>query len=726
MSDQDHSLEAIFEAGGEMGKRMRELHWEDTPVGGMESWPQSLRSALSICLNTPFPICIYWGPEYVLLYNEAWSAIPGDKHPWALGKTARKVWPEIWDFLEEVFKRAIVRGEATWKEDALLPMFRRGYVEECYFNYTLSPIRGEEGAVVGIFNAVIETTYRVVAERRSRLLRTLVEGLAAVRSAEEACSLGAELLGAGREDVPFCLLYLLDPDGRRAHLAGIAGVATGTPAARPVIGLVGDGEEGAPWPLRRVLETREAIVVGNLEAKFGGPGMVPGGAWSEPVSSAVVLPVMVSHHAEMPIGFLVLGINPRRKFDETYCLFAESAADGVGTAIANAQAYGEERQKTEARYARSLIEASLDPFVTISASGKITDLNEATVWLTGVSRTELIGSDFADYFTEPERARAVYREVFSRGSVTDYLLAIRHREGHISDVIYNASLYHDEKGRVAGVFASARDVTARRKAEGEARALNVELERRVEERTQALKAANKELEAFSYSVSHDLRAPLRIVDGFSRMVLEDCAEKLDVEGRENLNTVRAASQRMGQLIDDMLRLSRITRGEMHCGPVNLSALAEEVAQGLGKGEPERNVEWSIEPGLVAEGDVHLVRIALENLLCNAWKFTGKRPDARIEFGRTRHGGPEGGEGGEKGMAYVVRDNGVGFDMTYAGKLFGAFQRLHSAAEFPGTGVGLATVQRIVHRHGGRVWAEGEAGRGAAVYFTLPGTGGIYS
>jgi light-regulated signal transduction histidine kinase (bacteriophytochrome) len=225
-----------------------------------------------------------------------------------------------------------------------------------------------------------------------------------------------------------------------------------------------------------------------------------------------------------------------------------------------------------------------------------------------------------------------------------------------------------------------------------------------------LEIANKELESFSYSVSHDLRAPLRAIDGFSRILLEDYQDKLDDDGKDSLARIRAASQRMGQLIDDLLQLSRITRAEMHRVPVDLSALARAVCDELKITEPARRVEFVIKPDLVTKADAGLMRAALENLLGNAWKFTGHRTDVKVEFGSRL-------EGGER--VFYVRDNGVGFDMKYDSKLFGAFQRLHTSAEFPGTGIGLATVQRIIHRHGGRVWAEGETNRGATFYFSLP-------
>jgi len=226
---------------------------------------------------------------------------------------------------------------------------------------------------------------------------------------------------------------------------------------------------------------------------------------------------------------------------------------------------------------------------------------------------------------------------------------------------------------------------------------------------QQLETANKELEAFSYSVSHDLRAPLRSIDGFSLALLEDYGDKLDNEGRDYLERVRGATQHMAQLIDDMLNLSRVTRSEMRHEIAHLSAMAREIGEGLRKTQPEREVEFIIAENVTATGDERLLRVVMQNLLGNAWKYTGKHARARIEFGVKDEGGKP---------VFYVRDDGAGFNIAYADKLFGVFQRLHRRGKFPGTGVGLATVQRIIHRHGGRVWAEGEVEKGATFYFTL--------
>ena len=224
-----------------------------------------------------------------------------------------------------------------------------------------------------------------------------------------------------------------------------------------------------------------------------------------------------------------------------------------------------------------------------------------------------------------------------------------------------------------------------------------------------LEHKNRELESFSYAVSHDLRAPLRRIDSFSRAILESQGERLDEAGVRYLERVREASQHMSQLIDDVLYLSRVTRADLRDHEVDLSALATLILSRLQESEPSRAVEVKVRPGVVVVGDGQLLRIALENLLENAWKFTAREPQPRIEFGVTNASGEP---------AYFVRDNGAGFDMTYVDRLFGPFQRLHPQGEFPGSGIGLATVQRIIHRHGGRVWAEGLVGQGATFQFTL--------
>ena len=490
----------------------------------------------------------------------------------------------------------------------------------------------------------------------------------------------------------------------------------------------------------------------------------------------------------------------------------------------------EEALRRASAYNRRLLEASLDPLVTIGTDGKITDVNEATEAATGYPRAELIGKDFADYFTEPEEAREGYRRVFREGLVRDYPLEIRHRDGRVTPVVYNASVYRDEAGQVVGVFAAARDITAQKRAEAELRQmshlidlahdaifirgrdgtirswnrgaeqmygwsgeealghishdllgtrfpvsladledrlardgswegvlihsrrdgaqivvasrqvldreergeptdvlemnsditerkraddelrrLKGELEERVVMRTAQLEAANKELESFAYSVSHDLRAPLRAIDGFCQILVTEHAPGLDGEPRRYLQRVSENTRKMGRLIDDLLHFSRLGRQAMTRQPVAMADLVRQCLEEL-QGEREgREVEVILGELPPCRADAALLKQVWLNLLANALKFTRSRAEARIEAGSFARDGE---------TVYFVRDNGVGFDMAYADKLFGVFQRLHRQEDYEGTGVGLALVQRIIHRHGGRVWAEARPDRGAAFFFTL--------
>lgn len=371
-------------------------------------------------------------------------------------------------------------------------------------------------------------------------------------------------------------------------------------------------------------------------------------------------------------------------------------------------------RKSEQRF-RSLIERSRDLVAILDRDGTYRYVNPAHQQAYGLTPAEMVGRKaFDDLHPDDVRTIGPMLEEAIRAGVSAATVEYRihHKDGSWHTVEGIAlNLFDDPE--IAGLLITGRDVTERKRAEEEIQRLNAELERRVHERTAQLEAANQELEAFSYSVSHDLRAPLRRIEGFTRLLLEDCSATLNDADRAYLDRIHAGTRQMRELIQDLLSLSRVTRMTMTPNAVNLSELARSIVADLQKSQPHRHVEFVITPGLVAQGDARLLRVALENLLGNAWKYTSKHPTARIEFGTVERDGH---------IVYVVRDDGAGFDMAHAEQLFTAFRRLHPEAEFEGTGIGLATVQRIVRRHGGCIWAESAPERGAAFYFTLSSNG----
>ena len=992
-ADEASSLAAhLFAGRGEMAALIRTTDWSHTPLGPIESWPQSLRTAVSICLGSRHPIALWWGPERWMFYNDGYRPMLGErKHPQFLGRPGQECWAEIWDIIGPMMDQVIATGEATWSEDFFLLMRRSGYLEETYYTFSYGPIRDESGRPNGIFNACTESTGRVLADRRMKTLRQLTVEARTIRDAARRC---AEILGQNPRDIPFALIYLMGDQGQDLELAAQAGLEPGTAASPLAMALVDSDAVG--WPLARVAEHGRAEVILDLPRRFD---CLPTAPWDEPAMQAMVLPI-AHQSAQRPAGVLVLGISPRRAFDDDYRGFFDLVADHVANAVSNARAHEEERARAEklaeldraktaffsnvshefrtpltlilgpledalADPMRSLRGASLEavhrsalrllrlvnslldfsrveagrlqsrfeptdlPVLTgglagsfqsliesaglrlrvacpplaepvyvdrsqwekivlnlVSNAFKFTFAGEIAVGLravdgvvelsvedtgTGIPPAEL--SKVFDRFHRVEGAHgrtfegtgiglALVQELVRQhggtirvdsvvGKGSTFVVAIPMGRDHLpaDRVVSGSGLAAGPSGAApfllearqwdlgpgvagdpaavvpkapAGPISGARVLVADDNADmreylvrllesrwtveavsdgraaldsallrppdlvisdvmmprldgvgllrelranaktstipfvllsaraGEeamvsgfetgaddylvkpfsARELvsrvgtHLEMARLRRRATEAatelaetravlledLDRKNQELDSFSYSVSHDLRAPLRSIDGFSQALLEDHGDQLGATGQDHLRRVRSSAQRMGQLIDDLLELSRVERTDLHRESVSLSRLGRRVADRLARSDPDRTVAFVVADGLLALADVRLIEIMLENLLGNAWKFTARTAAPHVELGSRAE---------DDHTTFYVKDNGAGFNQEYAGRLFAPFQRLHSDEDFSGTGIGLATVSRIVKRHGGRVWAEGTIGAGAAIYFTLP-------
>jgi PAS domain S-box-containing protein len=467
-----------------------------------------------------------------------------------------------------------------------------------------------------------------------------------------------------------------------------------------VVGTVHSGAEA----IRRSVELRPDLILMDIRLPGGVDGVEAAGAIRRRLDVPIIYLTAFSDADTLaratstePFGYVL------KPFNETELRCA------IELALYKHEA--ERRLREREQFLATTLRSIGEAVVITDARAHTTFLNQAAQALTDCTAADAIGRVVTDVFqlVREDTGEPIGNPLRDGVTLSSDQAVLVRRDGTRVAVDHSASPIVGDDGTVLGGVIVLRDVSEPRQARREIVRLNAELERRVAERTALLATANQELESFSYSVAHDLRAPLRSIDGFSQAVLEDYGARLDETGRAHLHRVRAGAQRMARLIDDLLGLARLARTELRWTTVDLASLARRIEAELRAAHPTGAVQLDVQDGLRAECDGDLMRIVLQNLLGNAWKFTARSAAPRVAFFATERQGEQ---------VFAVRDNGAGFDMTYADKLFGAFQRLHTADEFEGTGIGLATVQRIIHLHGGRVWAEGAIDRGATFYFTL--------
>jgi signal transduction histidine kinase len=980
-----------FQRTGEMGRRIAEFDWERTSLGRLEDWPRSLQSTIAILLGSRYPMCLAWGKDLLLFYNDAYISLLGAKHPEALGRSLRETLSELWDSIGSMVSAVMSTGTAIWVPGYGVPMRRHGYLEESYFSASNSAVDDDAGEIGGMLCVCSEITEQVVGARRTQLLREVAQG--ETHGPTETCEQLGRIVAEHSLDIPFIAFYLRSTEGEALELRGSAHLPAGPVFPRRVA----LDDACTVIPFARCM-AGEVVTLDDLDRHVAHRG----GLFSEPVTRALVIPI-ASVDPAAPLGVVVAAVSPARALDDAYRTFYELLVARVSTLIRNAMAFEAERKRAEAlaeidrvktaffsnvshefrtpltlilgpieaaladperslrgrhlevvhrsalrllRLVNSLLDFSRVEAGRMDARFEPTDLAALTAGLAGSFRSlvesaglklvvdcppidapmyvdrsqwekivlNLVSNAFKFTFegqiTVALRARARAVElsvidtgtgipeadlprVFERfhrvadarsrsfegtgiglalveelvkqhggtvrvdsvvGKGTTFVVAIPQGSEHLapdkliaprstttSTDVSNAYVVEaahwvassaandavapgdaaspqpgasskapgariliaddnaDMRQYLTRLLSSSWTVEA--VADGEAalaavrrappdlllsdvmmprmdgiallRALRADPRTRTlpvillsaragEEavsggletgaddyllkpfsarelmsrvgahlemarvRQAAVDAAtdlaearaahvvelvrkNKELEEFSHAISHELRAPLRSIEGFSKILLEDYRESLGPNGQTHLQRVRTASRRMGELIDDLLKLSRIERAELRCASLDLSGIGLRVGEALRRAHPDRAVQLVVEQGLLVDADNGLMTILLENLLDNAWKFTAHTELPRVELGAVDAGGQR---------AFFVKDNGVGFNPIYTSQLFTPFHRLHSDTDFPGTGIGLATVRRIVERHGGTAWAEGKLQGGAAIFWTL--------
>jgi PAS domain S-box-containing protein len=393
-------------------------------------------------------------------------------------------------------------------------------------------------------------------------------------------------------------------------------------------------------------------------------------------------------------------------------LFRKRAEIQLNDTLVNLEGLIEERTydlSLANQYNRNLIETSLDPLVTIGPKGKITDVNRATEKVTGYSREELIGTDFVEYFTIPEEAKTGYQQVFREGTVRNYPLEIKHKNGSLTPVLYNASVYKDESGEVIGVFAAARDITERKKAEDAFRVYWESLEEQVEQRTEELAKSNADLKQFAYVASHDLREPLRMISSFLQLLERRYQDQLDQDANEFIGYAVDGAKRLDKMIMDLLEYSRVANKEIQFTDVDLEKVIDQIKSNLNVLIRENNAQITYDSLPIIQSDENQMVILLQNLISNAIKYRrAGKPQIHISAEKEANQ-----------YVFSVKDNGIGIDPKHLERIFTIFQRLHNHTEYEGTGIGLSITQRIVHQHGGEIWAESQPGKGSTFYFTIP-------
>jgi signal transduction histidine kinase/ActR/RegA family two-component response regulator len=719
-------VDPCFTGGGECGALMRSIRWAETPLGPSRQWPSTLRTLVPVMLATRFAMRILWGPDLILLYNDDYRSVLGPrKHPTAMGQPIERSYGELWPTVGPMFERAF-HGETVVLDDGILPLNRSGYLEECYFTLSYSPIADEEGVIRGVLGVVHETTERVLAERRLVTLRTLAANLVDATTVEGVCRSAGDALTTNGADVPFVLFYLLDETQREGRLVASSGLPARLDVACPTVPLDADSTS---WPLRVVAQGREPLAVTDLAGRFG---EIHAGPFPETIGTAFILP-LVRAGSTRPRLLIVAGVNPRHALDEMYRSFFELLAEHVAKAAFNVLAREEERRHAEAladaaRAAEQAAEAERKrlyalfmqapmPVAIIRGPEHVMELANAAALATWGKTRAIIGKTFLEGFPEMEGQgfddllRGVLESgVAYRGSEILTHLA---RGGPGLDAVYWNFVYApliEEESRVTGVLVCGFEVTdqvlARRRVE--------RLAEELAQQKAALEGAHRAKDEFVATMSHELRTPLNAILGWTRMLKMDRVAPPRVP--HALETIERNAVAQTALIDDLLDVSRILTGKvrLNVGSVDLPHVVEATLETLRPACEARSLQIHAvidsHAGPVM-GDPDRLSQIVTNLLSNAVKFTPKGGRIHVHLERAK-----------SMVRLTVKDNGVGIAPEFLPFVFERFRQADQTItrRHGGLGLGLSIVKHLVELHGGTIVAQSDGlGLGATFTVTIP-------
>ncbi|MGV3503266.1 MAG: sensor histidine kinase [Adhaeribacter sp.] len=684
----------IFQGGGEMGALMRAYNWEQHPLGPPEGWPESLKNNIRLILHSGFPMFIWWSRELYMFHNDAYLPALGDKHPKALGASARQMWAEIWDDIGKVVTAILAGGQPFYAEALPLELQRKGFPEETYWTFSYSAVFDDQGAVAGIFCACQEVTATILGERRLKSLKEVSEQTMQIQSVEQAAALTCNLLTQNQKDLPFCLIYLLDPGAASASL--LCQVGHLHPAAAPAF--ISFSDHQAPWPLATVLASGQMALV-DCRGILVEAAPEPGSQQPSPVKRTAVLPIMRPGQHQL-LGYFIAGISPRLEYNADYHGYHALLAGQIATSITSVQA--REELARQQQYLRDIfLQAPVGIAILSGPEHRIALANPGICHIWGRRFEEVIGKTVVEGL--PEVSSQGFIELLDQVYQTGepYLAqdqAVDLDRNGERETVYLNFLYHpmrDTQGLINGVIAVAIDISEQ-----------VRYRRSVEALNEELLTTNADLDNFVYAASHDLKGPILNIEGLMEALLEYLPPETLASPavRKVTDLIQGAVDRFKRTVSDLTDITKIQRqaGD-DVGFISLSEVVSEVLldfEGAIAAAGAR-VETSLAPEAVIRFSAKNLRSIIYNLVSNALKY--RDPDRLPHIRIFTETGPD-------QVQLSVADNGLGLNLADQDKIFSMFKRLHDHVE--GSGIGLYIVKRIVENAGGSIALSSTLGQGS--------------